>query len=382
MISSAPFDNSRLYREKTVVSVTSLIRYIDQNKSSNSINSAYKYERDIYSYSIRPLTVNEVQKLKLECLCQIQDDTTVYVMFSYTSSAVITDICNLLVKYVKNCNFGGEYVIIGVDDSILGIRRPLGLPFGIYNNSLISNCIFEPGVVVHNNVVISESVLLRGASLVGCGAVSSRKEALEQNMMISLGPESGGARQVIVDPETTVVDIMQTIKNQEMDSKSNFSTSTIPWNIIKGDVQHCAEVTNVYVSDDSKLSNCSCVSSAILLPGAQIRNAIAENVYLQWNSGIVNNSNVNSVLLMESSEIGPNSVVTNTVLGPDSHLSCGEVHSSLIGPNTNAHHQSLIISALWPSGRGNVGYGSNIGSNHTCRIPDQEVTVGEGVSSF
>lgn len=83
--------------------------------------------------------------------------------------------------------------------------------------------------------------------------------------------------------------------------------------------------------------------------------------------------------MMECSAIGPNSVVASTVLGPDSHVSCGEVHFCLIGPNTNSHHQSLLISALWPSGRGNVGYGSNIGSNHTGRIPDQECTIGEGI---
>ena len=35
----------------------------------------------------------------------------------------------------------------------------------------------------------------------------------------------------------------------------------------------------------------------------------------------------------------------------------------IMGPNTNSHHQSLVISILWPLGRGNVGYGSNIGSN-------------------
>jgi len=55
------------------------------------------------------------------------------------------------------------------------------------------------------------------------------------------------------------------------------------------------------------------------------------------------------------------------------------VHASVLGPNTNAHHQSLIISVLWPLGRGNVGYGANVGSNHTGRLPDQEVVAAEGI---
>lgn len=81
---------------------------------------------------------------------------------------------------------------------------------------------------------------------------------------------------------------------------------------------------------------------------------------------------------MEQAHCGPNSIVASTVLGPDVHVSAGEVHASVIGPNTNAHHQSLLIGILWPLGRGNVGYGANVGSNHTGRLPDQETTAGEG----
>ena len=35
--------------------------------------------------------------------------------------------------------------------------------------------------------------------------------------------------------------------------------------------------------------------------------------------------------------------------------------------------------ALWFHGKGNIGYGANIGSNHTGRLPDQECIPGEGV---
>jgi hypothetical protein len=43
------------------------------------------------------------------------------------------------------------------------------------------------------------------------------------------------------------------------------------------------------------------------------------------------------------------------------------------------HHQSLLIASYWPKGRGNVGYGANVGSNHTGKAPDQELWHGEGV---
>ena len=83
--------------------------------------------------------------------------------------------------------------------------------------------------------------------------------------------------------------------------------------------------------------------------------------------------------------------------------------SSLVGPFVGFHHQALLIagewvmdtwcvagvyvltyppacalpvlacaSAMWPAGKGNVGYGANVGSNHTGKAPDQELRPGEG----
>src|SRR4029077_20042916 len=57
----------------------------------------------------------------------------------------------------------------------------------------------------------------------------------------------------------------------------------------------------------------------------------------------------------------------------------GEVTASLVGPFVGFHHQALLIAALWPEGKGNVGYGANVGSNHTSKAPDQEFRAGEGL---
>jgi hypothetical protein len=56
----------------------------------------------------------------------------------------------------------------------------------------------------------------------------------------------------------------------------------------------------------------------------------------------------------------------------------GEVTSCLLGPFVGFHHQALLIAAFWPEGKGNVGYGANVGSNHTSKAPDQEFWPGEG----
>jgi hypothetical protein len=50
-----------------------------------------------------------------------------------------------------------------------------------------------------------------------------------------------------------------------------------------------------------------------------------------------------------------------------------------VGPFVGFHHQSLLIAAFWPEGKGNVAYGAMVGSNHTGRAADQEIWPGEGV---
>lgn len=71
--------------------------------------------------------------------------------------------------------------------------------------------------------------------------------------------------------------------------------------------------------------------------------------------------------------------VTQSLLGPDSHVAEGEITASILGPFVGFHHQSLLIAAWWPQGRGNVASGAQVGSNHTSRLPDQEIKPGEGM---
>jgi len=50
--------------------------------------------------------------------------------------------------------------------------------------------------------------------------------------------------------------------------------------------------------------------------------------------------------------------VSHTIACPDSAIATGECHHSLVGPFVGFHHQSLLIAALWPRGRGRYGGGS------------------------
>jgi hypothetical protein len=107
--------------------------------------------------------------------------------------------------------------------------------------------------------------------------------------------------------------------------------------------------------------------------GVQVREAI-----LQWGAEVDSATQVCQSILLEHSGAGRQSLVTESLVGPNTHVGGGEVTASFLGPFVGFHHQSLLIAAWWPEGRGNVGYGANIGSNHTSRAPDQELWAGEG----
>jgi len=126
-----------------------------------------------------------------------------------------------------------------------------------------------------------------------------------------------------------------------------------------------------------RIDQCTFVStpeeSVFLGSAVQLRGAI-----VQWGGEVGSAAQVVQSILLEYSAAGRQALVTESLIGPNTSVSGGEVTASFLGPFVGFHHQSLLIAAWWPEGRGNVGYGANIGSNHTSRSPDQELWAGEG----
>ncbi|HEX2612726.1 MAG TPA: DUF4954 family protein [Fibrobacteria bacterium] len=106
---------------------------------------------------------------------------------------------------------------------------------------------------------------------------------------------------------------------------------------------------------------------------------IAEECVLEAGTHLASSAQARRSLFLEHSGAEQAGHVAESVIGPNTTVAKGEVTASLVGPFVGFHHQALLIGALWPEGRGNVGYGANVGSNHTGRKPDQEIRPGEGV---
>jgi hypothetical protein len=398
----------------------------------NNINGTTNEDderRPTSTHIIRPPSPKELAVLldPQQCNCRLlpsSDSSSNNIKLMYRAagngeapSMAQWDVSSSLKEQVYNCCFGG-HVIIGVlldgPDSATAKNnnnnnnRSMTKLIGISNNGLIQNSILEPGCSIHNNSEISNTHVMKYAAIIGCGSITCCEESVTKawkkcafhmyngTMEIEVGPEAGGGRVVTVNVESTLVDVCHALN---MDLNHHGGTTCAPlvqfddstsggavaervmMNVLcpRSSVLHTPHTNHVQLLPHSSIDSATSVSSALLLPKSTIKNGCTvSHALLQWDATLTSHSDAHHVFLMERSEVGPHSFTANTIYGPDSHVSGGEVHCTIFGPNANSHHQSLLIGILWPLGRGNVGYGSNVGSNHTGRIPDQETSVGEG----
>ena len=339
---------------------------------------------------LRGLLPSEIKTLKSSCRCKSKDWSKICLLLSEHQSSA-DDQSHLLSSLVSETTFEGTVVLVlGTDDSSsLKLKQNQtyqqkpwsSLPLGVHSNIVIRDSVIHlTSSRVHRNSFISNTFVGPQSVLINCGLVDADKSATYTAIDIAVGPESGGGRDLHLTPEQTMVDVCRQLKLQGQQYESE-ATPKVPMNILCGSVvvRDTPTIQNVYLDRHSAIEGATSVKNVVLFPHASVGNSCTvSKALLQWNACISDHSSVSDVLIMEQGHAGPNSVIASSVIGPDVHVSAGEIHASVVGPNTNAHHQSLLIGVLWPLGRGNVGYGANVGSNHTGRLPDQETVAGEG----
>ena len=340
---------------------------------------------------LRRLTPNEITILQSICRCQCKDWTKVFLILPSDVSRV--DQSDALETLISDTRFDRTVVLDMTEDFTCASEEEesmkkgrndwLRLPPGIHSNLMVSDSILRvKSCRLYRNSFLTNTFVGAYATVVQCGHISTSLEPFSYGRLaISVGAESGGGRLLELTSEHTMIDVCRQLRNGT-NALPSLPKASKPMNIIGNGclVRDTPTLQDVYLHEHSSIEAATSVSQSTLFPQACVRGSCTvSKVLLQWNSSIVDHSTVTEALLMEEAHCGPNSFVVSTVLGPDAHVSAGEVHASIVGPNTNAHHQSLVIGVLWPLGRGNVGYGANVGSNHTGRLPDQETAAGEGV---
>lgn len=315
--------------------------------------------------------------------------------------ATETFVAAKLQRCVSQTTFGTRVVLVvsvttstTTSSASQGVRLPddvARLPTGCHQNAHLAGSVVDLAARVFGNTVVSDTVVQAGAALVACGSVVASSDSTDGTttvlpLVLSVGPESGGGRPLVVDTAAvTMVDVTRQLvapDRVQIPKKAPSTTGTATnFNLLLSGafVRHTPTVHGVVLHAGARVVAATAVTRTLLLPGALVANhCTVTDCLLQWKAHIVDRSTVDAAVLMECAAAGPATFCTQAVLGPDTHISAGEVHASVLGPNTNAHHQSLVIGVLWPHGRGNVGYGANVGSNHTGRLPDQEAAAPEG----
>lgn len=270
----------------------------------------------------------------------------------------------------------------------------LSLGTGIYDCTVVA-CQIGNDCLLEKVRLAANLIIERGAVIVDVGAITcSGKAPFGCGQQLPLACEVGG-REVPVWAEMTV-DQAALVARERADRVGQQAvreaaqrytqgvTSPVGWVRRNARVRHTERVRDCYVGAGAvidhalELTNVAVLSApdeATLITGGS---AVSDSV-LQWGVSVTGNAIVRRSVVMEHGGVDLHASVNDSVIGPNTHIAKGEVTASLVGPFVGFHHQSLLISAFWPEGKGNVAYGAMVGSNHTSRAPDQECWPGEGM---
>ncbi len=269
---------------------------------------------------------------------------------------------------VWHCHFTGRVVLAGA----------------VSHSTLEDTLVGKGASVEHCPLVrrslIGERALVRGSSL-DCSASTS----FGIGTTFKAGLETAG-KEVPMWDCMTLNDALRYVAEPVFRAQVSALTNSIRFDrtvVGVGARVIAAMVDRAYLGDACVVEGAQWIESSCVLsspdeparlgPSTQLRSSI-----VQWGASVDSAAQVTASVLLEHSGAEKRAVISESLIGPNTHVGLGEVTASLVGPFVGLHHQSLLIAAWWPEGRGNVGSGASVGSNHTSRSPDQELHAGEG----
>lgn len=293
---------------------------------------------------------------------------------------------------IRRVTFRGSCAIgrcAGDVEVMPGIR----LPSGIADCTLV-DCQVGNGCLIENVRFAAKLVVEREAVLLNIGAITcSGKATFGLAQERSLGCETGG-REVPFWCGITVEDAALVARDradragQEQVRAAHAAyikalTSPVAWVRRAARVVHTERVHDAWIGAGAVIDHALEVEDVAVLSTTDEQARIAGGAavtqsVLQPGAHATGGSIVRRSVLCEHAAVEEHGCVESSVIGPNTAVAKGEVTASLVGPFVGFHHQSLLIAAFWPEGKGNVAYGAMVGSNHTGRAPDQEIWPGEG----
>jgi hypothetical protein len=296
-------------------------------------------------------------------------------------------------RRVRNCEFHGD-VVLGRFDGYARTSGGVDLTTGVVN-STIMNCVVGHNAAIRDVRLLANVAVGAGAVVADCGRVTCRPGAMFGNgAEVVVGPETGG-REVPVYAEldgTVAAAVARPGRRRAAvasyrEAVAEYAALAAADRSVIGagaTVWGIGRLEDTYVGPHARLDGADAVVNCTILsdaedPATVESGANLSGVLLQWGGRVGPLAVVERSVVCEHATVEAHGRVRDSILGPNSSVGGGEVVSCLLGPFVVSHHQSLLIATLWPNGRGNIGYGANVGSNHTSRSPDQEFWPGEGM---
>jgi len=292
---------------------------------------------------------------------------------------------------VEDCRFDGEVRLALIPSSIAGATGPHPL----LRDSILENMEVGPGCRIVSVGLLSGFLLESDVTVENCGRVTyATGTACGCGIRLELGVETGERTvRSFTLLHTALADILSKgCRSELLGVYGEFLNRLMarltarPRGLIRNGslLRGTSLIENCFIGPFCRIENATAVRNSSLLGdsarGSSVTDgALVRDSILQWGALVDSLAIVGNSVVGEHSTVEKHGKLNSSFLGPDSVLGEGEITACLAGPFTAAHHQSLLIAARWPEGRGNVAYGANVGSNHTSRMPDQEIRPGEGM---
>lgn len=329
-------------------------------------------------FRTRALSAPETLQLERQgCVCQ--DWTRVRVQEGFDCAAVRESTFEGDVSIAK---FSGTVMLPGHVSLSTGIRR------AHIRDAVIGNCCIHDVGLIARQVIQDTAVVFRVGSL-----VASATSVFATGVKVQVGLETGGREvPLFAELDMELATWLATHPGESPERKAFDEAFAQHMDMVRhaagfvGEgalVCNTATVRNTWIGPHARIDGAQLVRDVAVLSSieapTQIRDgAVVEHAVLQQGVQVRTMAVVRKALFCEASGASRHAKILDAIVGSNTEIQEGEVTSSLVGPLVGFHHQSLLIACLWPEGRGNVGHGAALGSNHTGRRADQELWPGEG----
>jgi len=335
----------------------------------------------LFGENVKPVSADHIARLTAQG-CESSNWSQVFVGEGFDPRAI------------SRSRFEGTCVL-GRFTSSVQLAPGVKHPSGIYN-SLLIDCEVGDGVLVRDVGLLANCVVNEEAVISNVGELTASSHPTFGNgLELALGIETG-ERAVRAFAELDL-DLASALVKEPPGSELRKEYEELVERFLgliallrKGYVGRRATIRttprlrDLFVGEGAEIVGATAVENSTILSSAEepsriTDGALVKDSIIQWGCEVTSGAIVEKSVLTEHSHVERHGKVTHSLLGPNTGVGEGEVTSALVGPFVGFHHQSLLIAAVWPEGKGNIGYGANVGSNHTSKAPDQEIWAGEGM---